>query len=935
MTLSDQIKAALLQPTREVKAKDLNRLKKEAAKKNFTNAEAYISSLLNSLTKWAPSNAAIYIFYHDDQLLSKSLNKADPGKIANHDSVYFINLNEVELPHEFLIKGETKSINKAMLSEYLGICQIDPPEQASIIGCFTYSIPLKFSNEWAEESGNSRLFLPALNFEEILDTLPDLREDLLYGVEFKSPLSDDPGPVREYRNSTRESPLSTVGPYKGSFVCRRAAFSGLQIFLKQQITALLQKPESALVGVTSKYDTSAASGRSPRSRSVDKRRHTYGTSIERFLALYFSYQYNLDQMVDLRSIVRYKELLTRDWKRLAVTVSHNKRVIITFCNQSYLKTLSCWIQLYKKTGNKNLLVFALDQETKDYCESHGVSSHYIRIDIASSGLSRLWRERLLIARDLVKLGLSVTLTDIDAFWLDDPSSHLFDPNYDIVSSVGTRFPPQVYEAIGKVLCFGLICFNPTPKTLRVLNRCVDTYDKFQDDQRCLNFILLEAGLKISQPEHASITQLPMPDSETGLISFNDTDLHATTECGLRVKLLSHKLFQRIFDGTQRPIVSHLLSPKDCESKQYCLDRINDYPVDPSNQILSRSTQDSSIVWLASYPRSGNTMLRGLLNNSFMIKSSSIYNDLHDIGASSDISEQYGHVHASWNFADVLPTDKELLCLKEHDFLSGSSYIKTHACFSKGYKRGKTIYIYRNGLDAIASHAQYRLDFGVKGGTSVQETIQQELESLIINGAPMCGYWSDNLKSWLGYASVNRDKCLILRFESVIKDFKKTASSIEQFTGCFFVNQTPPLFKHAQSLNNKFFRKGGSNRDLYCDPNILSLFFAFEHEGMALAQYIPKEPKWFCVSSDNEFLSVNEPFLSDQEKSILLYIAETALVYSQEIKSRQIGSRNIKLAKIISMSCSRKAHLRRQKDVQVINDFCSSMQRLIKGTPSSI
>ncbi len=49
-----------------------------------------------------------------------------------------------------------------------------------------------------------------------------------------------------------------------------------------------------------------------------------------------------------------------------------------------------------------------------------------------------------------------------------------------------------------------------------------------------------------------------------------------------------------------------------------------------------------IVWLASYPRSGNTFFRVILNSIFDIKTYSIYDDKGDIGADEKTSETVGH-----------------------------------------------------------------------------------------------------------------------------------------------------------------------------------------------------------------------------------------------------------------------------------------------------
>jgi hypothetical protein len=306
-TFSAQITNALDLPSVEEKRESLSKLRTQSLEQGLEAATAYIDALMARLDE--PSDdVAIYIFYHSKELLDKSLAKGDAPAVLEHKGVHLVNLNEIEIPKDFIIPGTEERMNKAMLSEYLGICNIKPPAQARLVGCFTYSIPLKFSREWAEESGNSNLFLPIVTFNQVVEVLPELRDDLLYGLEFKSPLSDDLGPVRKLRKSLKETPKSAIGPFKGSFICSKAIFLEAQAFLQEHIPALLKTNESTLTGVTSKFDSSAASGRDKTSLATDKRRHTYGTSIERILALFFSYRFTDNQMIDLRCIAPQDQL---------------------------------------------------------------------------------------------------------------------------------------------------------------------------------------------------------------------------------------------------------------------------------------------------------------------------------------------------------------------------------------------------------------------------------------------------------------------------------------------------------------------------------------------------------------------------------------------------------------------------------------------------
>jgi len=102
-----------------------------------------------------------------------------------------------------------------------------------------------------------------------------------------------------------------------------------------------------------------------------------------------------------------------------------------------------------------------------------------------------------------------------------------------------------------------------------------------------------------------------------------------------------------------------------------------------------------IVWLASYPRSGNTFFRVLMKHLYGIKTYSIYNDslFSEIGA----SEMIGH--------EDLPASIEELSRSSRLYL-----IKTHGLPTDD---SPVIYLVRDGRDSIVSYARYIMSFGEK------------------------------------------------------------------------------------------------------------------------------------------------------------------------------------------------------------------------------
>jgi hypothetical protein len=76
-----------------------------------------------------------------------------------------------------------------------------------------------------------------------------------------------------------------------------------------------------------------------------------------------------------------------------------------------------------------------------------------------------------------------------------------------------------------------------------------------------------------------------------------------------------------------------------------------------------------IVWLAAYPRSGNTLVRLLLKRLFGVSTFSLYDDPADIGADPTVAHELGHrSHGLTNegFYEMASTKPEMYFVKTHD-----------------------------------------------------------------------------------------------------------------------------------------------------------------------------------------------------------------------------------------------------------------------------
>ncbi|MBF0231899.1 MAG: hypothetical protein HQK65_02525 [Desulfamplus sp.] len=223
-----------------------------------------------------------YIFYHNKELLKKV---KPTQQLNNYQSFEYIDLNSLALPDFMKFSTLSPIENRALYSEYLGIISIKP--QTKLIGCFTYSIPLKFSQEWADKTNNHALFLPPIDFDLIISKNYD--PQMLYGVEFRPPDCDQ---VDEIHNSELRIGTSTIqqGPFKGSVIVDSEIFVDFQQWFENAIKYLLSKYKTWHISPETEINSpfTLHGGYKNSETAIDKKfRHGMGDILERLTAYYF------------------------------------------------------------------------------------------------------------------------------------------------------------------------------------------------------------------------------------------------------------------------------------------------------------------------------------------------------------------------------------------------------------------------------------------------------------------------------------------------------------------------------------------------------------------------------------------------------------------------------------------------------------------------
>ena len=214
-----------------------------------------------------------------------------------------------------------------------------------------------------------------------------------------------------------------------------------------------------------------------------------------------------------------------------------------------------------------------------------------------------------------------------------------------------------------------------------------------------------------------------------------------------------------------------------------------------------------MIWLASYPRSGNTFFRNIL------------------------FEVYGITSTSYHLGKNKPLDPDF---------ANYPIVKTHLLpfqLPLEYRSLKSIYLVRDGRDAAVSLAHHRKDIKQKGSSFLKNLF----EIIIGIGSGFPGGWSRHVNEWGSHSDI------IIKYEDLIKNPRQQVERL----GEIMVLPTPnwdklPTFEsqkkgdikytiersktdsEKKELTTIFFRRGisGSYKDEM--PKVLQLLFWIKH-----------------------------------------------------------------------------------------------------------
>jgi len=216
------------------------------------------------------------------------------------------------------------------------------------------------------------------------------------------------------------------------------------------------------------------------------------------------------------------------------------------------------------------------------------------------------------------------------------------------------------------------------------------------------------------------------------------------------------------------------------------------------------------IWLASWPRSGNTMFRIAAKHYYGIGSISVYPE------GTQCSERPDLVRQAYDFYPE-PND-EIVLVKTHDFET---------------QRIPTILLTRDGREATLSYAFFLRDH-VQANNA--QTLDQGLKMALTYGeGRMPRTWALFHEEWLQVPHVRADYKTLVQYPAELVGQAISAAlgeNVERIT-----DEPMPTFEELHAKRPSFFRRGKASfqREAYPEPK-LRLFWSTHHYMMKRLGY---------------------------------------------------------------------------------------------------
>ncbi len=218
-----------------------------------------------------------------------------------------------------------------------------------------------------------------------------------------------------------------------------------------------------------------------------------------------------------------------------------------------------------------------------------------------------------------------------------------------------------------------------------------------------------------------------------------------------------------------------------------------------------------IIWIASYPRSGNTLTRQILKRCFGKDSYSVYTE--GKVEPGPLAKLTGHkVHGS--------SEGELLEAARAD--AQPWFIKTHRCEDTNER---VIYVVRDARAAMASYQHFQL--AING-------ITFPLQQFVVGARPLEN-WSRHIE-W-AMCRKPRDRTLLLHYEDLVDPSDKVLRHISEFTELPVTGRLGNIFPKLRAAAPEFFGHGSDQAGIEAvEATCPALFWLLHGKGMRALGY---------------------------------------------------------------------------------------------------
>lgn len=257
-------------------------------------------SILNyeNLNNKLTSNKSVkyYIFYHNEKTLNENFDLFDNSNFET------INLNEIKLKTDLI--DNNLNYTYLSLNEYNGLLDIN--SESEFIGCFTYSIPKKYSDNWAKLTGHKMFSENKFKFRDLINKKLNFNSNYIYCIEIKKIekiYNNILNKLHESKlgvNNKNKIKFPIIGPVKSSFIMSKEIFNEFQTWYKKAINWYIKHKE---LHIGLDENNINCLGKTDEEIKIAKIRYNYGYIFERFQSYYF-YQKYRDNLVKLQNFCK-------------------------------------------------------------------------------------------------------------------------------------------------------------------------------------------------------------------------------------------------------------------------------------------------------------------------------------------------------------------------------------------------------------------------------------------------------------------------------------------------------------------------------------------------------------------------------------------------------------------------------------------------------